>query len=117
MLIGIDIGDNDFSVTMRGFLRIFIESNVAELKPELVTKARLLQIWKMTAPGIYWTQNAWRYTNGATEADHQSHTAKYLTEIGEERFFVGQECLDRFVKDNNCEFHYIDTDTGQIWTS
>ena len=117
MFIGIDIGNNDFNATICGFLRIFTQSNLVELRPEHVTKARILQIWKMTAPGIYWVQNAWSYTNGVSEAEHHEYIAKYLTSINESQFFIEAECLDRIVKDNKGKFHYIDTNSGRIGSS
>ena len=111
MLIGIDFGDNDFSWTVKTFLKMFTDSMLVVCYPEQVTKQNILQLWKMLAPGCYLIgQSGFGY-----DSDLQA-LSKYFN-IEEDRIYLNEECLANFLEDNNWSFHYIDTETGAIYSS
>lgn len=120
MLIGIDFGDNDFNMTVRAFLKLFIDSTIVECYPHNVTKANILKIWNECFYGIYLAAQNGFYEDSLNKLDKESeeHLKKYLSfRVKEKNIYLGQECLDHFTEDNNYEFNYIDTDTGEILSS
>ncbi len=114
MLIGIDFGDNDFSSTIRAFLKIFKDSVLVELYPQNVTKENIIRLWDMLAPGCYWlAQDGFQDKNGPEE---ELSIINYL-KITKDRIYLNEECIQNFYEDNNWSYWYIDTDTGEIYGS
>lgn len=114
MLIGIDFGDNDFNITVRAFLKLFVDSSIVESHPKNVTKENILKVWNECFYGIYLiTQNGFGYQ---TSIEDEKWLKKHLI-LKERHIYLGQECLDRISQDNNCEFTCIETDKGEIFNS
>lgn len=67
----------------------------------------------MLAPGLYLVhQNSDELqTNSLAQAEC---VAGHVTE---RNVYLEEECLEKFTKDNNYAFSYVDTDTSKIWYS
>ncbi len=118
-----DFSDNDFRMTMKGFLSLFKDSFLVEMYPESVTKQNISKFWEESKIGIYLiTQHHFsgcNPTKGETEEELQKNLdnlRNYLV-LKDNHIYFGQECLDRIIEDNNGEFCYIDTDSGEIYSS
>jgi hypothetical protein len=112
MLIGIRFADNDFRNTVCPFLQLFINSRFIEYQ-EYVTKARIVELFNMLTPGLYWLcQNG--YQHGL-----EWKPETYLR-IKEENVYLGEECVTAYIEKcnswDNCEFHYVDTEQKQVYS-
>lgn len=114
MLIGVCFGDNDFNLTVRAFLRVFVDSALVELHPESATKANVVRLWRSLAPGLYLAAQAGL---DGTEYSTDEHAAAVASYVEERHVYLGQECLEKLTCDNNWAFSYVDTDTGEVHSS
>lgn len=111
-IIGIRFSDNDFSSTVRAFLKCMLDSiencdaDLSACYPNL-NKEKIVKLFNLSAPGLYWiVQNRLRY-----DKSEQWEPSNYLT-IKEEHVFFDNEVTE-YIKQvggwENGEFHVLDT--------
>lgn len=93
--IGIDLGDNDFSCTVRPFLQALVEDqNYARYN---YSKAYIVWLFRRTAPALYWLRQVGdeSYFVAGTYEKEDAHITKYL-QIDPKRVYLDGEVLARY---------------------
>lgn len=113
--IGIKFSDNDFGHSIRGFLKLFVDSAIVDVEQQ-ITKERIVELFNSTISGIYWIcQNGYLYNTD--EGFHDLRDRWLHIEL--RHVYLGQEVLD-FIKENdnwyNSEFHYVDLERKEVYS-